>query len=52
MLEQKYNPQQGSGIPVADLEKTRIDSLRASLQGELLQVGDDAYDSAVGSGMA
>jgi FAD/FMN-containing dehydrogenase len=46
MLEQKYNPQHGSSIPVADLEKTRIEALKASLQGALVQPGDDTYDSA------
>lgn len=45
MLEQKQNPRY-SRIPIADLDKASIAALKARLQGELLQPGDDAYDSA------
>jgi FAD binding domain/Berberine and berberine like len=46
MLEQNSNTQPGSSTPAADLEKTSIESLKASLLGELLQPGDEGYDSA------
>ena len=45
MVEQKQNIQHRR-TPVAGLEKTRIESLKVSLQGDLLQPGDEAYDSA------
>lgn len=45
MVEQKSNARPGS-IPIAAIEKTRIEALKASLQGELLLPGDAAYDSA------
>jgi FAD/FMN-containing dehydrogenase len=46
MLEQKHNTQHGSGALVASLEKASIESLKASLQGELLQHDDETYNSA------
>lgn len=45
MVEQKSNARPGS-IPIAAIENTRIEALKASLQGELLLPGDAAYDSA------
>lgn len=46
MTELKYNGRIVSSIRGADLEKSSIESLQARLQGELLQPGDDGYDSA------
>jgi FAD/FMN-containing dehydrogenase len=48
MLEQEHNTQRGSSAPVADLEKKSIEALKASLHGDLLQPGDEGYDSARG----
>lgn len=45
MLEQKHNHRYGSGASVAGLEKTSIEALKASLQGEVVLPGDESYDS-------
>ncbi len=46
MSEEEHKGQLGSSTPIAGLEKTDIETLKASLQGELLQPDDDGYDSA------
>jgi FAD/FMN-containing dehydrogenase len=46
MLQQKHNPQHGSSNSALDLEKASIEALKVSLQGKLLQHGDDAYDNS------
>lgn len=45
MTELKYNGRIGNSAPGAVLDKSSIESLQARLQGELLQPGDDDYDS-------
>ncbi len=45
MGEPMHNTQPDS-IPIAAIEQTSIASLKASLQGELLQPGDGGYDHA------
>jgi FAD/FMN-containing dehydrogenase len=45
MLEEEHKGQLSS-IPVAGLEKTAIEPLKASLQGELLQPDDEGYNGA------
>jgi FAD/FMN-containing dehydrogenase len=46
MLEEEYKAGMSGSTPVADFEKTAIETLKASLQGELLQPEDEGYDSA------
>lgn len=46
MSEEEYNTQSGSSASIADFEKTAIETLKASLQGELLQPDDNGYDTA------
>jgi FAD/FMN-containing dehydrogenase len=46
MLEEAHKGQPSSSSASAGLEKTSIETLKASLRGELLQPDDDGYDSA------
>jgi FAD binding domain len=46
MSEEEYNAQSGSSASIADFEKTAVETLKASLQGELLQPDDNDYDTA------
>lgn len=46
MSETVRGSQSGGGTPVASLEPTDIQTLKASLRGELLQPEDEGYDAA------
>ena len=46
MVEQKHQGQPSSRSPVAALEQPSIETLKASLRGELLQPDDEGYDAA------
>lgn len=46
MLKEEYNGQSGSSATIAVLEKAGIETLKASLRGELLQPADEGYDAA------
>jgi FAD/FMN-containing dehydrogenase len=46
MSEEEYKGQPGSTTASAILEKPEIETLKASLRGELLQPDNDGYDSA------
>jgi FAD/FMN-containing dehydrogenase len=46
MVEQKHEGQPSSRSPVAALEPPGIETLKASLRGELLQPGEEGYDTA------
>src|SRR5229473_3341359 len=46
MLEQEHKGQLGNSTTIAVLEKARIEPLKASLRGELIEPGDDGYETA------
>ncbi len=46
MSEEEYKDQPGSSTASAVLEKPGIETLKASLRGELIQPDDDGYDAA------
>ncbi len=46
MLNQEQKGQLGNSTTIAVLEKARIEPLKASLRGELIEPGDDGYETA------
>jgi len=46
MLKEEHKGQPGRGTTAVVLEKARIESLKASLRGELIQPEDEGYDAA------
>src|SRR5579864_3845944 len=46
MLKEEHQGQPSRSTTIAVLEQARIDPLKASLRGELIQPGDEGYDAA------